>query len=327
MKLPQFGFHSAFPRVCLLAVLVAVPRWIELAAAQQRAQTSKDSSTWSLIANPVGVNFGHVAVGSSLTLPVALTNAGSSQITIVQDHESGSSFSWSGLNLPLTLAAGESFTFNITFSPQSVGPAGGSLWLSSPRNPSLRIPFKGVGTVGGQLTISPTSMNFGNVVDETSASQTGTLAASGSSVTITSASNSNSEFVLSGVALPLTLAAGQSASFTVTFTPQSSGVASSTLAFSANSTSAATAPLTGTGIPPYTVSLSWNPSSSPVVGYNVYRGGKTGGPYSMISSLDSNTFYTDNTVAAGQTYYYVTTAVNSSGQESAYSNQVKAVIP
>jgi len=68
-------------------------------------------------------------------------------------------------------------------------------------------------------------------------------------------------------------------------------------------------------------------SSSQVEGYNVYRGGQRGGPYSKIYALDPNTSYTDNTVTDGNTYYYVTTAVNSSGQESAYSNQVTAVIP
>ena len=35
----------------------------------------------------------------------------------------------------------------------------------------------------------------------------------------------------------------------------------------------------------------------------------------------------DNQVVAGQTYYYVATAVDGSGVESGYSNQVQAVIP
>jgi fibronectin type 3 domain-containing protein len=35
----------------------------------------------------------------------------------------------------------------------------------------------------------------------------------------------------------------------------------------------------------------------------------------------------DNTVSAGDTYYYVTTAVNASGLESGYSNQAVAAVP
>ncbi len=37
--------------------------------------------------------------------------------------------------------------------------------------------------------------------------------------------------------------------------------------------------------------------------------------------------YTDTTVMTGTTYYYVTTAVDGSGNESVYSNEVSAVIP
>jgi fibronectin type 3 domain-containing protein len=45
------------------------------------------------------------------------------------------------------------------------------------------------------------------------------------------------------------------------------------------------------------------------------------------TALDSNTAYTDATVVSGATYYYVATAVNSSAEESGYSNQATAVIP
>jgi fibronectin type 3 domain-containing protein len=52
-------------------------------------------------------------------------------------------------------------------------------------------------------------------------------------------------------------------------------------------------------------------------GYNVHRGSVSGGPYSRINSaLEVSTTYTDYTVAAGQTHYYVTTAVNASSNES-----------
>jgi hypothetical protein len=35
----------------------------------------------------------------------------------------------------------------------------------------------------------------------------------------------------------------------------------------------------------------------------------------------------DSTIVDGKTYYYATTAVNSSGKESGYSNRVKIVVP
>jgi hypothetical protein len=75
------------------------------------------------------------------------------------------------------------------------------------------------------------------------------------------------------------------------------------------------------------VELHWTASPSAASGYNVYRGTHSGGPYTrMNSSFDLATAYTDNTVQAGQTYYYVTTAVDSSGIESVFSNETMAVI-
>jgi len=79
----------------------------------------------------------------------------------------------------------------------------------------------------------------------------------------------------------------------------------------------------------HAVNLSWDASTSQeVIGYDVYRGANPGGPYTQINlTLDPNTTYTDSTVQSGQTYYYVTTAVNSDYTQSVYSNQTEAVIP
>jgi fibronectin type 3 domain-containing protein len=76
------------------------------------------------------------------------------------------------------------------------------------------------------------------------------------------------------------------------------------------------------------VALSWNPSSSFVIGYNVYRASQSGGPYTRLnSSLQAGTTYTDSGVASGTTYFYVTTAVDGNSQESAFSNETTSVIP
>jgi len=78
------------------------------------------------------------------------------------------------------------------------------------------------------------------------------------------------------------------------------------------------------------VDLSWNLSTSPnITGYNVYRGTSYAGPYSKINSggLVASSLYTDSNVSSGYTYYYVVTAVDSSGAESGYSNKTQAVVP
>jgi len=80
----------------------------------------------------------------------------------------------------------------------------------------------------------------------------------------------------------------------------------------------------------HAVTLNWVASTSPnVAGYNVYRVSTSGGPYTtrVNSTLVTGTTYADTVVQAGQTYYYVVTAVDASGNESGYSNQTTAVVP
>jgi len=285
-----------------------------------------------LAASPLSMNFGSIQVANSKMLYETLTNSGGSSLTISQATVAGAGFSLSGFTAPQTLAAGQSLTFSVYFAPSSGGTVSGALTLvSNSSNTSFSVSLSGTGTSPGQLAVSPGSVIFGNVVVGTSQSQTGTLSASGSSVTVSSATSSSSEFALSGVAFPLSIAAGQSVPFTVKFTPQTSGTASANISFASNaSSSSVTETVTGTGASAiqHSADLSWDPSPSTVLGYNVYRGTTPGGPYTKInSSLDSSTLYTDSTVQSGRTYYYVSTAVDATGMESGYSNQLQMVIP
>ncbi len=277
------------------------------------------------------LSFGSVQVNGTASQTETLTNSGGTNVTITQAQVSGTGFSVTGLTLPMTLKPGQSFTFGAAFNPTSGGNATGSIAVvSDASNPTLTITLAGTATVAGQLAVSPASLSFGSVVVGQSKSLTATLTATGSSITVSDAGMTTSEFTITGLSLPLTLSAGQSASFTVNFKPQSSGTASASGTFSSNAANASvTQALSGTGTPApqHSVALSWSPSTSSVVGYNVYRGTTTGGPYSKITSMNADTTFVDSSVQSGQTYFYVTTAVDGSGRESAKSNQTQAVIP
>jgi hypothetical protein len=294
------------------------------------ATTSPGTTPGQLVANPANLSFGSVQVGNSQTVTAAITNTGGASVTFSQAAASGAGFSISGLSLPITLAAGESVTFSATFAPLSGGSAVGAVSVSSnAANAILTMGLAGSGMPKGQLTVTPASADFGSVTVGTSKAQKGMLTATTASVAISSVSMSSSEFSLSGITLPLTIAAGQSVPFTLTFSPQASGGASATGSFTSNASNSASESLTGMGTAPpqHSVDLTWN-SASAVVGYNVYRGGQPSGPYTkMNSSPDAITAYTDISVQAGQTYYYVTTAIDSSGAESSYSSAVQAVVP
>lgn len=287
-----------------------------------------------LVAYPSSLGFAALQAGTSQTLPATLTNSGGTAVTISQatilQTTTGNSFALNGLSLPTTLAAGQSVTFGVTFAPLSAGSASGSISINSDAsNPTLMISLAGTGIAQGQLAVTPTSADFGSVTVGTSKTQSGTLIASGANVTLSSASVTDSEFSLSGIAFPVTIAAGQSVPFTLTFVPRTSGTAAAALSFVSNAANSAAENLTGTGVAPpqHSVDLSWDPASA-VVGYNVYRGSQPGGPYSRINPvLNASTSFTDSSVQGGQNYYYVTTSVDSAGAQSSYSNEIQAVIP
>lgn len=86
-----------------------------------------------------------------------------------------------------------------------------------------------------------------------------------------------------------------------------------------------------TPLPPtstHSVLLKWAPSTSAVVGYNVYRATSQAGPYTRLNAAPvTSTQFRDQNVALGATYYYATTSINAQGAESSYSNLVTVTIP
>ena len=282
-----------------------------------------------LVSNPQKVEFGSVRVGSGERLPITLANSGSANQTISRLWVSGKEFGRTELNLPMTLAPGESITLGATFEPRWTGAASGEIVVDA-GGASLSIPVAGQGSDSGHLGIAPAQLNFGNVPSGATVTLSGLLQAGRLPVTIYSAGITSSEFSLTGLSFPFTIAAGQSKTYQVTFSPGASGSISAALSFQGAPGLNAQETLAGNALPgtQHKVSLSWNPVGTGVVGYNIYRANASGGQYSQLNSLmDSNPSYLDSTVQGGRTYYYVTTAVAANGKQSAFSNQVEVVIP
>jgi glyoxylate utilization-related uncharacterized protein len=287
----------------------------------------------TLSANPTSLAFGNVQVGNNASLSETLTNTGGTTVNISQANVTGTGFSISGLNLPTTLTAGQSVTFTAKFTPAATGAASGNVAVvSDASNSTLNIPTSGTGTAPGQLSVSPATLSFGTVTVGANSALGGTLNATGASVTVTSGSSNSSEFVLSGITFPKTIAAGGSATFTVTFTPNATGAANASLTFASNATNSPTVEaLTGTGQAPapHSVDLNWNASQTQgVVGYNIYRRDQSGSYGSPLNGSPSAAItYTDNTVVANGKYAYVVKAVDGNDVESAPSNEVLVTVP
>ncbi|HKY55439.1 MAG TPA: hypothetical protein VJM08_14075, partial [Anaerolineales bacterium] len=71
------------------------------------------------------------------------------------------------------------------------------------------------------------------------------------------------------------------------------------------------------------VSLAWN-SVTGAASYNVYRSPVTGGGFVKVGS-GSDTNFPDSGLRNAQNYFYVVTALDSAGNESAFSNEVNAI--
>ena len=184
----------------------------------------------------------------------------------------------------------------------------------------------------GRLVASASALSFGDVDIGSSSILGVTFTNSGSSnITISNVTISGPGFTASGVSAGLIVTSGQIVTLDVTFAPAATGSATGSVSVVSNaSNSPASITLTGIGVAPISHSgtLIWNASTSTVIGYDVYRGTVSGGPYTKINSLvDATTTFTDTTVQAGQTYYWVVTAVNSSNVQSTDSNEVSGTIP
>src|SRR6266849_6239223 len=282
------------------------------------------------------INFGNGVVGSNSSQVLIITNTGTATLSITQVNASGSgSFSVSGFSLPLNVNAGQQTTIKVSFSPTSVGAASGNISIVSnaPTSPTS-VGLSGTGIVATlTLGISPTSLSFGNVTTGTSsASQNVTITNTGNSnVTISQVNVSGSGYSFTGSSIPVTLSPAQNSTLAAQFSPAVAGSISGNITIVSNASgSPAAVSLSGTGVVPvqHSVALTWNASTSTVSGYNVYRSTVSGSGYTKLdSSLVSGLTYTDSTVLNTTTYYYVTTAVDSSGTESVYSNEVSAAIP
>jgi len=288
----------------------------------------------SLAANPPRQDFGIVAASAAKTLRQVLTNHSSAAVTISRATVSNHAFSVGGLDLPRTLPAGQSYTFSIRFDPAGAGSQSAILSiLSNAPNSDLKIALQGGSGSASHLSFADPTLTFGSVPVGSSKRLTGVLLASGGNVRISSATSNSPEFKLSGISFPFTLAAGQRFPFQVVFVPTLGGAASGRISFSSNAAdSPAAASVSGSGAGSgssgHSVALRWRASASPVAGYNVYRAAQPGGPYSRLNgSAHPETSYTDFSVQGGRAYFYVISAVSSKGRQSAYSNQVKVVVP
>jgi hypothetical protein len=291
----------------------------------------------TLAATPASVSFGDVVVGSNTSQTIRLQNVGTSQVTISSITPSGTGVSVSGVTTPVNLAAGTSASFTAAYKPTAAGSVSGKITVASSAvgSPTIINLSATAAAATIQLTPSATSLSFGNVTVGASGTSKLTVKSTGNeNASISSVSVTGTGFTLGSSAASLVLDPSQSETYTVNFNPKAAGGATGTLTITSNAKNSPTkVTLAGTAVAAptstHSVSLNWDRSStSSVTGYYVYRSSKPSGPYAQMNSTpETSPSYSDSTVANGQVYYYVVTAVDSSEIQSTYSNQVSVTIP
>ncbi|MBS1841096.1 MAG: choice-of-anchor D domain-containing protein [Acidobacteria bacterium] len=284
--------------------------------------------------SPASFNFGNIVAGQNSSKSFTVTNTGSATLTISQLSISATGYSVNGLSAPSNVAPGTSVTFNAVFAPTAAGNLAGTVNIASnaPNSPAT-VALSGTGVAATRtLSFSASTLAFGNVnIGSTTATLSETITNTGnSSVQISSITVSGTGYSLSG-ASGVTLNPSQTFTFNAIFDPSTAGAASGSITVTSNASgSPGTITLSGTGVQAvsHTVSLTWSESGSSISGYNVYRSTTSGSGYVKVNgSLWPSMNYTDSAVQNGTTYFYVTTAVDGSGNESAFSNEASAAIP
>jgi hypothetical protein len=283
-------------------------------------------------------NFSTVVIGQSATQTLHITNTGASPLTLNSVALKSSQFSLTGPSAPRTVLPTQKVDYTISFAPTTAGNASASIQITSnASNTTASVSLAGVAEKAvAAVQVSPSSISFGNLQLKSTATQNVTLKNTGDiNITISGITVAGAGFGYSSLSPGYSLTPNQTVTFQIWFRPQTSGSASGHVAILSSSLATpASVSVSGDGVTsnsgspgpvPYSVRLSWSPSSSSVAGYRVYRDNGSG--YSPLSSILPDLAYTDSTVVSGGTYRYVVTAVDVAGDESPYSNEATAVIP
>jgi Beta-propeller repeat/Abnormal spindle-like microcephaly-assoc'd, ASPM-SPD-2-Hydin len=202
--------------------------------------------------SPPSLTYGPQPVGTtSLPKTVTVTASGALSINSITTSAEFAQNNNCGSGIPVS----GSCQINVMFTPIAPGLQNGTLMITdSGAGSPQSVPLSGTGTQPA-VTLSPPSMNFGNqTLGITSTQQVSALTNTGSgtltimSIRTTGANKGN--FAESNNC-PTSLAAGNSCSITVTFTPSSTGTRTAAVSIADNAPSSPQSlPLSGVGVLP-----------------------------------------------------------------------------
>ncbi len=310
MRLPRSSSSPFFIRIFSSVVLLAFVAFLPLNA---------PAATQQLVCAPTKLRFGAVTMGQSETQLIVVTNTGTTSTTVSAISIGAPAFKVSGLTLPATLAAGQSATLLVTFTPSTTGWSGWTggkvTFTGKSSNPAVQLWFAGSGVSNALITASPANLTFAQTAVGSSSTLPIVLSNPHSHPqTVKAIQTLGRDFSVNGPTLPATLAAGQSVTIQVTYTPHVAGVSSGSVFVSGPSlnlplTGAAATSTVGTlGITPATLNFG-----KVLIGDNATQAAvftATGGSVTISSAASNNAQFAmpgatfPITIAAGDSVQY-----------------------
>ncbi|RMG51485.1 MAG: choice-of-anchor D domain-containing protein, partial [Acidobacteria bacterium] len=187
---------------------------------------------------PITLDFGDVCTGDSADRTITVRNTGNGAFTINGINSDNPAFTIVSPTLPVTVNPGDTVTVRVRFTCTTPGPQSGTIsFVTDPATPCdssepLCAPVSVTGfCVNIDGDAAPRTIDFGQVCVGDSASQDFTVTNTGNRpFTIDAVNSSNPAFTVAPAG-GVTIAPGDSATFTVTFTCTTSGPQSGTISF------------------------------------------------------------------------------------------------
>ncbi len=189
--------------------------------------------------NTTNLAFGNQTIGtSSAAQTVTITNRGTAAMPAFNAYASGSNDFTYGGNCGSPLAIGASCQISIVFTPSVIGARSASLSLNTGLANMQQINLAGTGTGAPQAALSATVLNFGSR----------SIGVAGSAKTVTLSNTGSSSLTISSVAIAganaadfsstntcgVSVGAGSSCVFTISFAPHTMGLRTATLTIAGN---------------------------------------------------------------------------------------------
>ncbi len=243
---------------------------------------------------PTSLDFGDVEENTTSDMIVTVSNVGTVDLNVSALNITAGEFTVVSPATAFVVSSGSSQDVTVRFSPTSVGAQAGDLEISSddPDEGLVTVPLTGNGTTPPpnepDINVTPTSLNFGQVVVGNTADQIITVENDGlQTLTVSDLTMTNGAFTVVSPATPFDVVAGGSQDVTVRFSPASESVENGDLDITSND------PDEGL----VTVSLTGEGVLTPPVAFRINAGG------SDYTDGSGNLFVADKAYSAGDFGY------------------------